>query len=80
MAIATISTKGQVTLPASLRKRLGMKPHDRVSIESTEEGILIKPVPSLFDFEGFAGKALPREEELRRAMKGVADHQLGRRK
>ncbi len=45
-----VSPKGQITLPAEVRKELNIKPKDRVSIEF-EEGILrIKPKPRLEDF------------------------------
>ncbi len=36
MAAATLTSKGQVTLPKSFRKRLGVEPDDRIEfIEST---------------------------------------------
>lgn len=78
MPFATISTKGQITLPAKLRKQLKMKPHDRVSIEPNENGIFIKPAPNLLDFEGIIEKGLSPREERRRMMKGVSDHVLGK--
>lgn len=66
MPISTISLKGQVTLPARLRRKLGIKPHDRVVIETTEDAILIRKASDIFELEGFLGKALPREEERKR--------------
>ena len=33
MRETTITTKGQVTIPAEVRKRLGLKPHDKVRFE-----------------------------------------------
>ena len=33
MATTSISTKGQVTLPVGLRRKLGLKPRDRVLVE-----------------------------------------------
>lgn len=45
-----VSPKGQITLPADVRKELGIKPKDSVSIE-VERGVLrIKPKPKLRDF------------------------------
>ena len=29
MPVSTISVKGQITLPISFRRKLGIKPHDR---------------------------------------------------
>ena len=62
MPVSTLSTKGQITLPISFRRKLGIKPHDRVVIELEEQGILIKPAPDLFALKGFLGKGLPRTE------------------
>jgi AbrB family looped-hinge helix DNA binding protein len=77
MPVSTLSTKGQVTLPISYRRKLGMKPHDRVVIELEEKGILVKPAPDFFALKGFLGKALPRKEEKRRMLKAVAAHVMG---
>ncbi len=38
-----VQEKGQVTLPASLRRRLGVKKGDLVSIEETNGKLLITP-------------------------------------
>jgi AbrB family looped-hinge helix DNA binding protein len=80
MAISTISTKGQITLPVNLRKRLGMKPHDRVLIESTEDAIVIKRVVDFFALEGFLGKALPEAVERKHLLRAVSQRVKGRSK
>ena len=41
--LVRIQEKGQVTLPASVRKRLGLKKGDLVAVEATPEGVLITP-------------------------------------
>jgi AbrB family looped-hinge helix DNA binding protein len=41
--LVRIQEKGQITLPASIRKRLGLKKGDLVAIEETPEGVLITP-------------------------------------
>lgn len=74
MAISTISTKGQITLPSGARKKLGLKPGDRVAVEVTDDTIVIRRAKSIFDFEGFLGKGLPPEEERRLMMEGIAAH------
>ena len=38
-----IQEKGQVTLPADIRKRLGLKKGDLVAVEETPDGVLITP-------------------------------------
>ncbi len=41
--LARVQEKGQVTLPADLRRRLGLKKGDLVAITETEDGVLITP-------------------------------------
>lgn len=77
MPVSTISSKGQITLPISFRRKLGIKAHDRLVMDLEGDAIRIKPAPDLFAFEGVAGKALPRAEEERRMRKAVAAHVLG---
>ena len=38
----TLSTKGQVVIPAELRARKALKPGDQLEIEETEQGILLR--------------------------------------
>lgn len=39
--LVRIQDKGQLTLPADMRKRLGLKKGDYVAVEETPEGVLI---------------------------------------
>lgn len=41
----TLSTKGQVILPADIRRRLRWQPGTRLSVEETPDGILLRPAP-----------------------------------
>lgn len=41
--LVRIQEKGQVTLPAAVRKRLGLKKGDLVAVVATPEGVLITP-------------------------------------
>ena len=41
--LVRIQEKGQVTLPAAVRKRLGLKKGDLVAVVATAEGVLITP-------------------------------------
>jgi AbrB family looped-hinge helix DNA binding protein len=41
--LVRIQENGQITLPASIRKRLGLKKGDLVAVEETPEGVLITP-------------------------------------
>ena len=42
---ATVSTKGQVVLPKAIRTQLGWQAGTRVVVESTRDGVLLKPLP-----------------------------------
>lgn len=54
--LTRVQEKGQVTLPADVRKRLGLKKGDLVAVTETVDGILITPQ------EVIATKALDRLE------------------
>lgn len=42
----TVTQKGQVTIPAEVRKRLGLKPHDKVRFEMKGDTVTMLPAPS----------------------------------
>jgi AbrB family looped-hinge helix DNA binding protein len=43
----TVSSRGLVTLPAKLRRELGLKPDDQLIAEATPEGLLLRPAVTL---------------------------------
>ncbi len=43
----TVSGRGLITLPAKLRKALGLKADDRLIAETVPEGILLRPAVTL---------------------------------
>jgi antitoxin PrlF len=43
----TITSRGVVTLPAKLRKALGLNADDQLIAETTSEGILLRPAVTL---------------------------------
>lgn len=47
MLVSTITTKGQVTLPVKLRKKLGVKPADRIIFVQKNGDILIQKITPL---------------------------------
>ncbi len=44
MYTATISAKGQITLPVGIRKRLGVKANDKVALIFRGDEIILKPL------------------------------------
>ena len=63
---ATVSSKGQITLPKAMRKRYGLSNYARVSIKDTGTHIIIEKKPSIEDYygklDGFWGKTDPAED------------------
>jgi len=45
-SLATITTKGQVTIPAEVRKALGLKPRDKVAFVFDQGEVKIEPSSS----------------------------------
>jgi antitoxin PrlF len=57
---ATVTSKGQITLPAALRRELGIQTGDRVRFERSGERVVMRPLPrgDLMALAGaFAGRA-----------------------
>ncbi len=46
-ATVTINSRGVVTLPAKLRRALGLEPDDQLIAETTPEGLLLRPAVTL---------------------------------
>ena len=73
MTKATVSSKSQITLPAAACRKVGIKPHDCVLVEVREGAIVIRSAPDLLGFKGVLGKSLPRDVEIKKAVRAVAD-------
>lgn len=82
MTTALVSEKGQVTIPADVRRKLGIGPRSRVEIVVKDDEIVIRPRKSIRDLEGILhryaeGKSSDwdaiREETMRRVAEQVAN-------
>ncbi len=76
MELAKITTKGQITLPISIRRQLNLKDGDKVAfIEKDGNYILVNPVSLAIDKvrEAFKGEAerlgLKNEEDVTKMIK-----------
>lgn len=59
MATTTVTSKGQITLPVEVRRRLGLKKGDKVEIVFEEGKTVLRPQPPARDpIEAWVG-ALP---------------------
>ncbi|HWL85872.1 MAG TPA: AbrB/MazE/SpoVT family DNA-binding domain-containing protein [Polyangiaceae bacterium] len=59
MPSATVTTKGQVTLPKKIRQRLGVRPGDRVAFREKEDGTIVVE-PETIDLMDLYGVVRPR--------------------
>ena len=61
--VAKIQRNYQVTLPASVRKKINLKVGDLVRVEATEEGILLRPVETVDRAQAWFWSKQWQEEE-----------------
>jgi AbrB family looped-hinge helix DNA binding protein len=70
--IVTVTDRGVITLPARLRKELGLKADDLLIAEATAEGLLLRPAVTL-PVEMYSADRVQEfdtaEAELARALK-----------
>jgi antitoxin PrlF len=70
---STISTKGQITVPLEIRRRLGLKEGDRVEFVVDNGQTVLRPARSSENpFERYIGK-LPAFESAREINEWVAE-------
>lgn len=55
-----VTRRGQTTIPAPIRKKLGIKEGVRLKVETEGEKVVFTKIPSLFDLAGTS--KLTREE------------------
>jgi AbrB family looped-hinge helix DNA binding protein len=57
--VATVTTKGQLTLPVEVRRHLGIKPNDKVAFVIEDDGtvhVSAPKYPNIASLRGAAGK------------------------
>ena len=61
---ATLTTKGQVTIPAEVRRHLGLKTKDKITFVIEDEGTVRLVVPRYPDIASLRGAAGSLEKPL----------------
>jgi AbrB family looped-hinge helix DNA binding protein len=82
---ARISSKGQTTIPAEVREKLGLSTGDRIAFIEMEQGYLIiprnRPVDVLFGtLAEYAIRGTTMDDYDRAIGEGISDHIEGSRK
>lgn len=74
---STMTERGQTTIPAAVRKALGLKPHQRLTYEIRDDGVVVRPeIENLIDLAGClksdvpAGSKAEEREAARDARRG----------
>jgi antitoxin PrlF len=71
--VSTITSKGQVTIPAEVRRHLGVHQGDKLSFVIDDNGAIEIKLPQYPTVASLAGKAQPRTKGLSdRDMKEIA--------
>ena len=77
MATATVTSKGQITLPKSVRDRWGLKAGDRLEFFESEQGFMV--VPATRNITGLKGLVpKPKQPVTIEDMKRSIAKQAGR--
>lgn len=48
----SVTQKGQATIPAAIRRKLGIKPNSKIVFELNDNEVSIKPVVDFFSLKG----------------------------
>ncbi len=65
MKAYSITPKGQVTIPVSIREDLNLKPGDKILYTKTSDGILLKPAKrNMLDDYGFLNEKRKHKNDL----------------
>ena len=87
--ILTVSTKGQISIPIDIRKKLGIEEGTKISIYCYENNIILKPIPKLSKEEieeefrkeqEWAKEVGLTEEDIFKAIKEVRAEEREKRK
>jgi antitoxin PrlF len=74
-----VSGRGQITIPAEMRKRLGVQPGGIMTIEETAGGLLLRPsVQMTVEFEIYSDEDIARWDEEDRFEEGELERLLKR--
>ena len=66
LATTIVTRKGQVTIPAPLRKKYSIREGTKLQVTETPSGLLFKPIPDMNDLAGVDAGKYTYEEMTRK--------------
>jgi AbrB family looped-hinge helix DNA binding protein len=73
MKTATISDKGQITLPSEIRRQAKLLPGMRVQVEMRDDDIVLHPVKSLRELAGIFADRIGKTRESYESMRTMTE-------
>lgn len=68
--VSTLTQKGQVAIPKSIRDYFHLKPHDKVHFEVQDEKIVATPAPTIAEMFGlFKTSRVITKKEMKKAIR-----------
>lgn len=76
----TLSSKGQLVLPAAARRKLKLSPGEKLSVEVREDGVLLRPLNQTgeYDLRPHPVSGLPRMVPKVRPARKVTAQEIAR--
>ena len=71
-SVVKVTRRGQTTIPVKLREKYGIKEGDRLLIEDTGEGLMIKVIPRLEELAGVDAE-VARPEEVKKEVEKLRE-------
>jgi len=67
--IVSITSQGQITIPASIRKLLGLKKYPKATVRLENRKIIIEPIPDILTMGGLLKKKAIKGETINKIIK-----------
>lgn len=67
--IVSITSQGQITIPAALRKKLALHIYNKALIRREKNKIIVEPVPDILSLGGILEDKIVRRKKIEEIMK-----------
>ncbi|MBM3209290.1 AbrB/MazE/SpoVT family DNA-binding domain-containing protein [Candidatus Shapirobacteria bacterium] len=64
LRLMTITSQGQITIPADFRQYLGLGEKTKAVVEIEDDRLIIEPIPDLFSLEGSLRRKAKKGKEI----------------